>query len=360
MRAVLRTNSIVTPRTQSCIKKILSTHLILVVCFVALCTTRGSSQTLRWTPSEKYDQGVETSLAAHVSGIVLEAHQTHTIAGRSLYYTLGQLNGTRLIWGESKLLPFLGYWPNVAVSREGYVIFIYSSGAYKSDSRLWYAVGKIDPYGATDQNIQWLQESTLFDSGFHSSISINDNGTIVGVHESGSGGKGLYYRVGHLKDPNGGDYTIEWDSGGNGIKYDDGINPHIAINNLNQLVEVHQVTGEDYLHYRRGTVSGGTITFGASPRYNDKGSEATVTLLDDGSVLELYAYGDIYARTGVLSSSEPWSIDWSSLPVKLSNEDGDSAEYPALASNGAYAVGTWTRYNFDISGVLYSSVTRLP
>jgi hypothetical protein len=182
----------------------------------------------------------------------------------------------------------------------------------------------------------------------------------VGVHESGSGGKGLYYRIGHLKNPNGGDYTIEWNSGGNGIKYDDGINPHIAINNLNQLVEVHQVTGEDYLHYRRGTLSGGTITFGGSPRYNDKGSEATVTLLDDGSVLELYAYGDIYARTGVLSPSDPWSVEWSSLPVKLSNEEGDSAKYPALASNGVYAVGTWTRYNFDISGLLYSSVAKLP
>jgi hypothetical protein len=75
-------------------KKILSTHLMLVVCFVALCTTRGSSQTLRWTPSEKYDQGVDTSLAAHVSGIVLEAHQTHTFAGRSLYYHLERYNTT--------------------------------------------------------------------------------------------------------------------------------------------------------------------------------------------------------------------------------------------------------------------------
>jgi hypothetical protein len=332
---------------------------MLVVCFVALCTTRGSSQTLRWTPSEEYDQGVDTSLAAHASGIVLEAHQTHTIAGRSLYYTLGRLNGTTLTWGGNRLLPFVGFWPNVAISKEGYVIFVYSSGAYKSDSRLWYAVGKIDPYGATDQTIQWLQDSILCDSGFHSSISINDNGTIVGVHESGSGGKGLYYRVGHLKNPNGGDYTIAWDSGGNGIKYDDGVNPHIAINNLNQLVEVHQVTGEDYLHYRRGNLSGGTITFGGSPRYNDKGREGTVALLDNGSVIELYTYDDTYARTGRLSSSDPWSVDWSSIPAKLSNEDSDSARYPALASNGAYAVGTWTSY-IDITGVLYSSVAKLP
>ena len=39
---------------------------------------------------------------------------------------------------------------------------------------------------------------------------------------------------------------------------------------------------------------GAQITFGGSPRYNDKGHEATVALLDNGPVIELYTYGDTY------------------------------------------------------------------
>jgi hypothetical protein len=63
---------------------------------------------------------------------------------------------------------------------------------------------------------------------------------------------------------------VQWDSGQYGIQYDDGINPHIAINNLNQIVSVHQVPGEPLLHYRRGTVTAGTIHFGGS-RSNPRG-----------------------------------------------------------------------------------------
>jgi hypothetical protein len=343
-------------------KKIFFTHLVLIVCFVALCTGRASSQTPQWSPCEKYDQGEDTSLAAHVSGLVLEVHQSHAIGNRGLWYHVGMLTSTSVSWGRSQSLGLSGgSWPNFAISKEGYVIFVRSSGQFKSGSELNYQVGKIDPYGTIDQSITWLSYGK-WDAGFHSSIAINDNGTIVGVHESGTGGTGLYYRVGHLKNPNAGDYTIAWDSGEYGIKYDDGINPHIAINNLNQVVEVHQVGGESYLHYRRGNLSGGTVTFGGSPRYSNDGNEPTVALLDNGFVMELDSRndGNTYARTGVLSSSDPVIVDWSPNLTKLSNEDSDRANYPALASNGAYAVGTWTSYSFDITGVLYSSVAKLP
>jgi hypothetical protein len=182
----------------------------------------------------------------------------------------------------------------------------------------------------------------------------------VGVHESGSGGTGIYYRVGHLTNPNAGDYTIAWDSGLYGINYDDGINPHIAINSLNQVVEVHQVTGEPYLHYRRGNLSGGAITFGNSQRYDNDGQEPTVAFLDNGSVIELHAGStDVYSRTGVLSSSDPLSIDWSSVVTKLSDGASSNAQYPALASNGAYAFGTWVSYP-ESTGELFYSVAKLP
>ena len=333
--------------------------LFLAISYFALCAANGLSQTFSWTPSERYDQGQDTSLAIHASGLILDAHRTQTIGGRGLWYHLGIPNSTSVSWGGSQLFPWAGTWPNVAISKEGYVIFVYSTGDYKGDSDLYYAVGKIDPYGGTNQTIQWLTASTRWDSGFHSSIAITQTGVIVGVHESGSGGKGLYYRVGHLTNPNGGDYTIAWDSGEYGNWYDNGINPHIAINNLNQVVEVHQVTGENYLHYRRGNLSGGTITFGGSPQYSSDTEEPTVALLDNGSVREIDVYGNVYARSGMLNPHDPWTVNWDSIPLLLSNDDSDRGRYPALATNGTYALATWTSFSFDITGRLYYSITKL-
>ncbi len=56
-------------------KNMSSMQLALIVCFVAaLCTVRGSSQTLQWSPAERYDDGKESSVAVHGSGLILEVH----------------------------------------------------------------------------------------------------------------------------------------------------------------------------------------------------------------------------------------------------------------------------------------------
>jgi hypothetical protein len=73
------------------------------------------------------------------------------------------------------------------------------------------------------QSITWLTDEIFWDAGFHTSIAINDNGIIVGVHESSdTNNNNLHYRIGHLRNPQNGDYTIQWDSGHGGINYDAG------------------------------------------------------------------------------------------------------------------------------------------
>jgi hypothetical protein len=328
---------------------------------VALSANSAVAQSPRWSAAEKYDQGDETSLAVHQSGLVVEVHQSHAFGAETLWYHLGTLNGTSVTWGRSQGLPWTGSWPNVAISKEGYVLFVFSIQTRKDYSHLYYAVGQIDPQGGIDQSITWLtSESRLFDSGYHSSIAMNDNGVILEVHESGSGGGGLYYRVGHLEHPTGGDPSIAWDSGGYGIKYDDGINPHIALNNHDEAVEVHQVTSEHYMHYRRGPVNGGRIHFGGSPRYDSNSSEASVALLDSGHVVEVHRQDDSVAsaRTGVLDPNDPERIEWSDS-VEISDDDSDASRYPAVATNGTHAIGTWTSLSFDITGILFSSVALL-
>jgi hypothetical protein len=171
-----------------------------------------------------------------------------------MWYRVGKqspLDKNYIVWGNSKKASDrYGYWPSVALSKEGLVIAVHSDLAFKTASEQFYRVGWINPNGDQNQSISWISEFIHWDGGYHTSIAINDNGLIVGVHESNAfSGTGLYYRVGRLRNSAYGDFTIAWTSGTAGVNYDDGINPHIAINNQNQVVEVHQVTWEGLPHF---------------------------------------------------------------------------------------------------------------
>jgi hypothetical protein len=297
---------------------------------------------LKYNPSALFDSGVPGSIALHSSGLVLEFHNSPY--DKAMWYRVGKqspLNKNHVVWGNSQSVGRAGSWPAVALSKEGYVIAVYSDSIFKSGSQQYYRVGKIDPNGDEKQSIHWITEFIHWEGGFHTSLAMNDNGVIVGVHETNdSASTGLYYRVGQLRNPAGGDYTIAWSSGSRGVKYDDGISPHIALNNHNQVVEVHQVTWESLLHYRRGTVSAGQITFAASQRYDNDADEPAVALLDSGLVLEVHASwkrGGLYSRTGMLDPSDSTLIQWQ--PAVDNGAEYD-ASYPALATNGRYAFQT--------------------
>jgi hypothetical protein len=131
---------------------------------------------------------------------------------------------------------------------------------------------------------------------------------------------------------------------------------------LNEVVEVHQVGSKDQLlHYRRVTVSRGTINFEGSQRYDSSAAWPAVSLLDNGLVVELdipegdtVENGPLYARTGTLNPSNPEIIDWSDS-VRIGNDDTHEF-YPAVASNGSYAIATWQTVN----SILFSSVATIP
>jgi hypothetical protein len=135
----------------------------------------------------KYDDGIKPEVAGHSSGLVLEFHQTNGPFDTSLWYRLGTPDGTSVRWGGSQKSGTSGYWPGVAISKEGYVIVVHSNKRIKSGADLYYQVGKVDPYRGTDQSIRWLTDWIHWDAGFHASIAINDKGVIVGVHEAGRG-----------------------------------------------------------------------------------------------------------------------------------------------------------------------------
>jgi len=305
-------------------------------------------------PSRLYDDGDQTSIALNTSGLALEFHRHKN--NTEMWYRVGKSDGATVTWGASRYSGGNGYLPSVALSKEGYVIVVHSNNNFKSGTDLYYRVGKINPDGDQNQTIAWLTDFVHWDAGFHAAIAINDRGVIVGVHEAGRGGTGLYYRVGHLRNPAGGDYTVQWDSTPWGVHYEDGINPSIAINNHNQVVEAHQVTGETLLHYRRGNLTGGTINFAESRRYDNHAEQPAVALLDNGLVLEVHSLGGLISRTGWLSLSNSTDIEWST-PIKV-DDDGFVA-YPALATNGTDAIVTYRTLNDLSFSQLFVSVARI-
>jgi len=315
------------------------------LCFQSAARASGSDASVaaidcepQFTPLAEYDHGVQSSTAVHPSGLVLEFHKTDNIFDSSLWYRLGTLDGPTVSWAGSRRSVANGYQPAVAVTKEGYVILVFSSSPFKNESDLSYHIGQIDPYGGNNQSISWLTPSIRWDRGFNGSIAINDDGVIVGVHETGHASTGLYYRVGHFRNPPACDFTIQWDSSHYGIQYEDGINPQIAINNRNQVVEVHQVPGESLLHYRRGSVNGGTINLGQSRRYDDNAEHPAVALLDNGTVLAADSMTRrVNTRTGKLSLANPDDIQWSA-PVNL--ETAEWVGHPTLAATNKHAIVT--------------------
>ena len=325
------------------------------------------STTMNWSDLAYVGGGYRSSTAMHYSGMVVEVHDsTGALWSTGLYYHIGKLDatGTKVTWSPSKHIPgkpnpkpkpgcyCAPVYPSVAITNEGYVIVTYSLGKNKKDSTLNYRVGTLNLNGDLEQKIQWKTDIETFDSGYHGTIAVNASGVIAEAHESGSGGKGIYYRLGHLTDPAGGDFHIIWDTGDEGQWYSNGINPHISINDSGEVVEVHQVASNDHkLHYIRGKLKAKSIEFNASqPKYNNNGQRPAVVLLNNGSLVELHDNGSsVYYRTGQLDSKDASKINWSETQPIPKGKDHESN---SVSSNGVYALAT--AYDDFYTAIRYS------
>jgi len=98
---------------------------------------------VRFDPSVNFDAGREPSVVIHPSGLVLEYHRTHAYAHADLWYRVGKLNGTGVTWGPSQKDGRVGYYPSVALTKEGYVLVVHGNRSQdsKNGSDLYYRVG---------------------------------------------------------------------------------------------------------------------------------------------------------------------------------------------------------------------------
>ena len=331
---------------------------------VSLCVSSSRAGYASETCDLSFDSSIQISTVAEQSAVAVNSSGYIVSAFRNLdapNWGHGQIvcrlgkrepNG-EVVWGKIQGTGLYGFWPAVAISKEGYIIFVYNTTAAKEKdaiANLCYRVGAINLNGDLDQWIDLKTGVLPWDAGYNAGIAMNDSGTIVGVHESGHYEKeGIFYRVGRLRNPTVGDFTIDWPTQW-GIQYDTGVNPRIAINNYDEVVSVHQVPGESLLHYRAGMLerseeAATAITLRDSRRYDDYGSDPSVALLDSGLVLEVHGYGtgsgftELRTRTGWFNWADASStIAWNEQ-VKNAVALDDS---PAIAATGTFAVETHT------------------
>lgn len=327
---------------------------VMLVCVLSSESTL-RAQTLNWTKATKFDTGVDPSVAVNENGRILEFHQgAHTA---SVHYTFGQISGNDVEWGTTQRLESgdgtFNYYPSVAVTKDNWVIVVTSDGLSKRSSDLRYWLGFFYPTNGIHQEIQWRVKGRRFDSGYHGSVAVARDGTIAEVHESGSNGKGLYYRVGHIRLVDN-ELQIVWSSGDKGVYYDDGINPSISINDKGDVVEMHQVTGENKLHYIRGRLTPGSLNLSKtnSVRYLSNDHSPAVALTNSQLAVEAHTR-TAYARSAAgYLNADGVTIDWNPGPTFTST----LGYRPALATNSDWLV---TEFE-DESKNLFYSLARVP
>jgi hypothetical protein len=158
--------------------------------------------------------------------------------------------------------------------------------------------------------------SPYYVSGREPDVAFADDGTVVQVHDNGSGE--LWYKVGEVKGP-----VIVWGKGdvdGDGEddgKYDTGESPSVAFTDSGLVVEVHRSGNDSGLWYHVGEIqkTGGVTWIDWGPSYQIEQLEP-VTPNDPSvavvgtTVVMVHSYlGDLDYRVGILNTQEK-TISW--------------------------------------------------
>jgi hypothetical protein len=330
---------------------------ILYVSAFAVSTRAMAQSPLDWQTAQTSDTGIQPSIAVTPSGLVVETHRSEHNDGK-VWYRVGKIGQSLdkqyfIRWGKSHtLLDYPGLRPTVAITKEGYVLLVYTRLTYTGYNGpvMRYFVGTLNPDGDSNQTIDWKIINDPFDTGQYARFAFTSSGKLVEVHESGNNSN-LFYRIGHFFNPAQGNFVLIWDStnGNGGVRYDSGANPTISVNDNNQIIESHQQrAGYGMVDYRRGILGPRSISFATSggTTYDKETNHPDVALTDKGLVVQAAATfggnfkkGVVLSRTGLLND-DPTLVTWSGT-VGLGWPDWPG-EQPSVATNGQVAVAIWT------------------
>ena len=124
--------------------------------------------------------------------------------------------------------PGYGRFPSIGVNNIGIVVEIHQT----TFSYLYYAVGVVDDKRAS---IEWGDNIYMDECGDYPKIAVNDNNQVIEVHESQGLRRGVWYRYGTVNVDK---KKIEWEK--NSTLFDGGKNPAVALGNDGKLVIVYE------------------------------------------------------------------------------------------------------------------------
>jgi hypothetical protein len=323
--------------------------------------------------STLYAKGDQTSVAVNSAGLVVETHRGSAF-NNNLWYRVGKLDATggTIRWGVDRNTEAIGYWPAVALGENGYVYLMYSTALTRDTSKQYYRVGTLNPNGDQNQEISWKtgKFAVSGDSGFHASLSVWGN-LLVGIYET-SGSGTCSYAIGTPNNPGAGDFGIHWYTGAGNKRTISGlrcVNPHIAVVaggrfGQGQILLVYQTSGSRIV-YERGSIASSPDNggqgkqmyweTGAQDVTNDSAVQPALALLPNGFAIEVHVLNSndsLRSTVGKVDLST-WNalIDWAAAKSFNPSVRGT---FPALTSNGAFAVETNSDGFADVTELYYS------
>jgi hypothetical protein len=344
-------------------RNLLKYSMVLLVFSTTINRSVLAQAPLAWPRAIEFDKGLEPTVAVTPSGRAVEFHTSERT--NTIWYRLGRVdtlnapNHYYVNWAKAQSLDYNGSKPSIAVTRDGYLVLVYTKHAYTgygSEVQMRYWVGQFDLRG-DDFTIRWKIKDAFYDTGRYAEISFNSSNVLVDVHESSRTSR-LYYRIGHLRNPAAGQFDLVWDTGEGGRDYDKGMNASISVDDRNRVVEVHQTeTRAPTLYYRRGQLNGNHITWASrdSSRYENDSKQPNVAFPSQDKIIEIANRNNaIFSRTGNLNVSDPARIDWSNATQIDSGSGFPGPGGSSVATNGNIAVATW-----ENGGKLYYTITSI-
>lgn len=139
---------------------------------------------------------ISPQVAVSDNGVVICALQTGywngTPAGK-VWVGIGTINGNSINWLGWSYANIPGYYPSVAITRDGkYAVLVYQGS--NNGGAIYYSVTPIDTNSNT---LQW-SASTQFAMGHRPSIAMNDKDQIICIFNSWQNNSGLWYTSGQF------------------------------------------------------------------------------------------------------------------------------------------------------------------
>ncbi|MFS1519441.1 PA14 domain-containing protein [Bacillus sp. SCS-151] len=262
-------------------------------------------------------------------------------------YRVGQINGSEINW-ESNWSYFGGHNADIALDNSSRVISVAQESEDESD--LTYVIKEIkhNIYGEPFSTLYNISNEVVYANGLNPSIAINDDGTVIAVHEKDGV---LVYNTGYINQD-----RIEWnnedgDGRAIGTEYATGQNPTVDINSNGTIVVAHRGVNNnpDKMYYAVGELQQNGVITWSETRDNGRsrgtvyafnGDMPKISITDKGDVFETHvetdedmvSYGkyDVFVNKGHIRDGK---IYWSAADTEGITHDDPQFPNSSIISN---------------------------